>query len=30
MADRSEVGAVYGAGLVQGVALVAFPASSRS
>jgi len=28
MASRVEVGAVYGAGLVQGVALVAFPASS--
>lgn len=28
MASRAEVGAVYGAGLVQGVALVAFPASS--
>ena len=28
MATPSEVRAVYGAGLVQGVALVAFPASS--
>ena len=28
MADRREVGAVYGAGLVQGVALVTFPAAS--
>ena len=28
MADRREVVAVYGAGLVQGVALVAFPAAS--
>ena len=28
MASRAEVGAVYGAGLVQGIALVAFPASS--
>ena len=28
MASRAEVGVVYGAGLVQGVALVAFPASS--
>ena len=28
MADRREVGAVYGAGLVQGIALVTFPAAS--
>jgi fucose permease len=28
MADRAEVAAVYGAGLVQGVALVTFPAAS--
>jgi fucose permease len=28
MASRAEVGVVYGAGLVQGIALVAFPASS--
>ena len=28
MADRREVGAVYAAGLVQGVALVTFPAAS--
>jgi len=28
MATRAEIGAVYGAGLAQGVALVAFPASS--
>jgi fucose permease len=28
MPDRREVGAVYGAGLVQGVALVTFPAAS--
>ena len=28
MADRREFVAVYGAGLVQGVALVAFPAAS--
>jgi fucose permease len=28
MPSRAEVGVVYGAGLVQGVALVAFPASS--
>ena len=28
MASRREVGAVYGAGLVQGVALVTFPAAS--
>ena len=27
-ADRREVGAVYGAGLAQGVALVTFPAAS--
>lgn len=28
MAGRNEIGAVYGAGLVQGVALVTFPAAS--
>src|SRR5262245_53672500 len=28
MADRREIGAVYAAGLVQGVALVTFPAAS--
>jgi MFS family permease len=28
MADRREIVAVYGAGLVQGVSLVAFPAAS--
>ena len=28
MAERNEIGAVYGAGLVQGIALVTFPAAS--
>jgi putative copper export protein len=28
MAGRNEIGVVYGAGLVQGVALVTFPAAS--
>ena len=28
MAQRAEVAAVYGAGVVQGVALVTFPAAS--
>src|SRR6478672_13208326 len=28
MASQAEIGVVYGAGVVQGVALVAFPASS--
>jgi hypothetical protein len=29
MAQRSEIDAVYAAGMIQGVALVTFPAASR-